>query len=110
MGLLLDANIIPIGKKMYPGNESEKPILRNIIQDMKNQNNISGKTIQIADRNYIGNKEEPHTNNRIIFILFGWTASLKVIFLIDFKEEVGTVKKRIKMILLLVWGSSLMPI
>ena len=24
MGLLLDANIIPIGKKMYPGNESEK--------------------------------------------------------------------------------------
>ena len=50
MGLLLDANIIPIGKKMYPGNESEKPILRNIIQDMKNQNNISGKTIQIADK------------------------------------------------------------
>mgnify|MGYP000069645431 CR=1 FL=1 len=37
MGLLLDANMIPIGKKMYPGNESEKPILRNIIQDMKNQ-------------------------------------------------------------------------
>mgnify|MGYP000072999476 CR=1 FL=1 len=50
MGLLLDANIIPIGKKMYPGNESEKPILRNIIQDMKNQNNISGRTIQIADK------------------------------------------------------------
>ncbi len=50
MGLLLDANMIPIGKKMYPGNESEKPILRNIIQDMKNQNNISGRTIQIADK------------------------------------------------------------
>ena len=50
MGLLLDANMIPIGKKMYPRNESEKPILRNIIQDMKNQNNISGRTIQIADK------------------------------------------------------------
>ena len=50
MGLLLDANMIPIGKKMYPGNESEKPILRNIIQDMKNQNNIPGRTIQIADK------------------------------------------------------------
>lgn len=50
MGLLLDANMIPIGKKMYPENESEKPILRNIIQDMKNQNNISGRTIQIADK------------------------------------------------------------
>lgn len=50
MGLLLDANMIPIGMKMYPGNESEKPILRNIIQNMKNQNNISGRTIQIADK------------------------------------------------------------
>lgn len=50
MGLLLDANMIPIGMKMYPGNESEKPILRNIIQDMKNQNNIVGRTIQIADK------------------------------------------------------------
>ena len=50
MGLLLDANMIPIGMKMYPGNESGKPILRNIIQDMKNQNNIVGRTIQIADK------------------------------------------------------------
>ena len=29
MGLLLDANQIPIGMKMYPGNESEKPVIRN---------------------------------------------------------------------------------
>lgn len=36
MGLLLDANQIPIGMKMYPGNESEKPIIRNIIDDLKN--------------------------------------------------------------------------
>lgn len=27
LGLLLDANIIPIGMKLYPGNESEKPII-----------------------------------------------------------------------------------
>ncbi len=50
MGLLLDANMIPIGMKMYPGNDSGKPILRNIIQDMKNQNNIAGRTIQITDK------------------------------------------------------------
>lgn len=50
MGLLLDANMIPIGMKMYPGNESEKPVLRNIIQSMKKQNNIEGRTIQIADK------------------------------------------------------------
>lgn len=50
LGLLLDANMIPIGMRMYPGNESEKPILRNIISDLKNQNNINGRTIQIADK------------------------------------------------------------
>lgn len=50
LGLLLDSNMIPIGMRMYPGNESEKPVLRNIIHDLKNQNNIQGRTIQIADK------------------------------------------------------------
>ena len=50
MGLLLDANQIPIGMKLYPGNESEKPVLRNIIDDLKTRNSISGKTIQVADK------------------------------------------------------------
>lgn len=50
MGLLLDANQIPIGMKLYPGNESEKPIIRNIIDDLKRRNSISGKTIQVADK------------------------------------------------------------
>lgn len=50
LGLLLDSNMIPIGMKMYPGNESEKPILRNTIRDLKNRNNIEGRTIQIADK------------------------------------------------------------
>lgn len=27
MGLLLEANQIPMGMKLYPGNESEKPVL-----------------------------------------------------------------------------------
>lgn len=50
LGLLLDANQIPIGMKMYPGNESEKPVIRNIIDDLKQRNHISGRTIQIADK------------------------------------------------------------
>lgn len=50
LGLLLDAKQIPIGMKMYPGNESEKPVIRNIIDDLKKRNNISGRTIQIADK------------------------------------------------------------
>lgn len=36
--------------KLYPGNESEKPVLRNIIDDLKKCNSISGKTIQVADK------------------------------------------------------------
>ena len=50
MGLLLDANQIPIGMKLYPGNESEKPVIRNVIDSLKQRNNISGKTVQVADK------------------------------------------------------------
>ena len=50
LGLLLDANQIPVGMKMYPGNESEKPVIRTIIDDLKNRNQISGRTIQVADK------------------------------------------------------------
>ena len=50
LGLLLDSNQIPIGMKIYPGNESEKPILRSVIDDLKARNNITGRTIQVADK------------------------------------------------------------
>ena len=50
LGLLLDSNQIPIGLRMYPGNESEKPVLREIISELKEQNNIFGKTIHVADK------------------------------------------------------------
>ena len=50
LGLLLDSNQIPIGMKLFPGNESEKPILRDVINDLKKQNQIKGKTIHVADK------------------------------------------------------------
>lgn len=50
LGLLLDANQIPIGMKMFPGNQSEKPVIRNIIDGLKQRNSVSGRTIQIADK------------------------------------------------------------
>ena len=50
MGLLLDANQIPIGMKLYPGNESEKPVMRDIIDALKQRSHISGRTIQVADK------------------------------------------------------------
>jgi len=50
LGLLLDCNQIPIGMKMYPGNKSEKPVLRDVINQLKKQNNVTGKTIHVADK------------------------------------------------------------
>ena len=50
MGLLLDKNQIPIGMKLYPGNESEKPKIREVISNLKKENNIKGRTIQVADK------------------------------------------------------------
>lgn len=50
MGLLLDANQIPLAMKLFPGNESEKPIIREVIAELKNDNNIKGRTVQVADK------------------------------------------------------------
>ena len=50
MGLLLDSHQIPVGMKLFPGNESEKPVIRSIIDGLKKRNHISGKTIQVADK------------------------------------------------------------
>ena len=50
MGLLLDSNQIPICMRMYPGNESEKPVLRKTIDSLKQQYSIQGRTIQVADK------------------------------------------------------------
>lgn len=32
------------------GNQSEKPMIRKMIENMKSKNNINGRTIQIADK------------------------------------------------------------
>lgn len=50
MGLLLDANQIPLGMKLYPGNQSEIPVFRNVIDELKQQHHIEGKTIRVADK------------------------------------------------------------
>lgn len=48
--LLLDSDMVPISMQMYPGNESEKPLIRKIIEEMKQRYKVSGKTIQVADK------------------------------------------------------------
>ena len=48
--LLLDADLVPLAMQMYPGNESEKPYIRKIIQEMKDRYKVAGKTVQVADK------------------------------------------------------------
>ena len=50
LGLLLDSNQIPIGMKMFPGNESEKPVLRDVIDRLKTFHQVTGRTIHVADK------------------------------------------------------------
>lgn len=50
LGLLLDRNMIPTGMKIFPGSQSEKPVLRQVVDELKDQNNITGKTVHVADK------------------------------------------------------------
>ena len=48
--LLLDSDLVPVAMQMYPGNESEKPYIRKVIEEMKRRYKVSGKTVQVADK------------------------------------------------------------
>lgn len=50
IGLLSDADMIPIDLKIYPGNESEKPHFTEVIDEMRSKHKIAGRTIYVADR------------------------------------------------------------
>lgn len=48
--LLLDSQLVPLAMEMYPGNQSEKPYIRRIIEEMKQRYKVEGKTVQVADK------------------------------------------------------------
>lgn len=50
MGLLLDADCVPIGMSVFPGNESEKPQLREVVGGLKERHAITGRTVRVADK------------------------------------------------------------
>ena len=50
MGLLLDSNQIPIGLKLFPGNESEKPKIREVIKQLRENSESTGRIVQVADK------------------------------------------------------------
>ena len=50
MGLLLNNDMIPINMKMYPGNQSEVRVINEVINNMKEELDITGRTIRVADK------------------------------------------------------------
>ena len=48
--LLLDADQIPLGMTLFPGNESEKPQLRRHIEDIKDRYGVESRVVQVADK------------------------------------------------------------
>ena len=48
--LLLDEDQIQLGISLYPGNESEKPMIRKSINNLKERFDISSKIVQVADK------------------------------------------------------------
>ncbi|WP_130810291.1 transposase [Olsenella sp. Marseille-P4559] len=50
MGLLLDADCIPVAMSLFPGNESERPQLGRCIAQMRERNSMSGRTVRVADK------------------------------------------------------------
>ncbi len=48
--LLLDEDQIPLAMSLYPGNESEKPIIRKTIEELKNRYDINSRIVQVADK------------------------------------------------------------
>jgi len=50
MGLLLDADCVPMGMSVFPGNESERPQLREVISRLKERHAIAGRTVRVADK------------------------------------------------------------
>lgn len=50
LGLLLDANCVPVGMRIYPGNASEKPVQREMVRELKESSRIEGRTVIVADK------------------------------------------------------------
>lgn len=50
MGLLLDARCVPMGLEIYPGNESERPRIREAVGAPEERHHMTGRTVRVADK------------------------------------------------------------
>ena len=48
--LMLDSDQIPLAMTLYPGNESEKPRLREHVEDIKSRYGVNSRVVQVADK------------------------------------------------------------
>lgn len=48
--LLLDEDQIPLGMSLYSGNESEKPKIRETIENLKERFDVNSRIVQVADK------------------------------------------------------------
>lgn len=87
LGLLLDADQIPIGMKLFPGNESEKPVIRKVIDDLKHRNSVTGRTIRIADKGLNYAENIAHTLREKRVVSFNPKLAQKQIFEINREVE-----------------------
>lgn len=50
LGLLMDANSIPIAYTTFPGNQSEQPEMHKCLNQLKKEQDVTGRTIIVADK------------------------------------------------------------
>ena len=50
MGLLLDARCVPMGLETCPGNESERPRIREAVGAPEGRHHMTGRTVRVADK------------------------------------------------------------
>lgn len=50
LGLLLDADCIPVGLECFAGNESEKPQMEKVVSRLKRRYHMQGRTVRVADK------------------------------------------------------------
>lgn len=50
MGLLLDARCVPMGLEICPGNESERPRIREAVGAPEERHHMTGRTVRVADK------------------------------------------------------------
>lgn len=50
MGILLDSQHLPLAMHVYPGNQSEQPVLREVLDDLRKTHELEGKVVRVVDK------------------------------------------------------------